>query len=317
MKRILFATILLVATFHPAFAQFSQGPYDNALTGLSPSSMAAWATSATIQLGTFGGTGVRNEPGVDPLFNVLGPADAATNSDQTKVVISLGNSGSITLAFDSMIRDGAGADFAVFENAFDFFGNPQTVDNRPKSAPTDPGLTTAGLSGTFNATFAELGFVAVSSDGVNFVTFPSIALTDTSGRYFNEFGNDFLGIDSTDISGLAGKNVNHPFASTLDIIGTPFDLSVLGNEALVLNGTVNLNAIRYVRVTDVVGDGSTFDSMGRPIFDPFGETTGTVVGFDLDAIGVRNAVVPEPSVVLLFASAASVLCLRRGRMRRA
>ena len=37
------------------------------------------------------------------------------------------------------------------------------------------------------------------------------------------------------------------------------------------NGTdtfVDLNAIRYVRVVDIVGDGSTADSFGRPIFDP-------------------------------------------------
>ena len=70
----------------------------------------------------------------------LGPA-----TGDTLDVVSLGNGGSITLTFAEPIRNGAGFDFAVFENGH--------VD-----------------------TFLELAFVEVSSDGAVFVRFDSTYL---------------------------------------------------------------------------------------------------------------------------------------------
>ncbi len=92
----------------------------------------------------------------------LGPA-AGTSFD----VVSLGNGGQITMTFAQPITDGAGADFAVFENAF-------------------------------SDTYLELAFVEVSSDGVNFFRFPTHSLTASP---VSAFGN----VDPTDISGFAGK----------------------------------------------------------------------------------------------------------------
>lgn len=84
-------------------------------------------------------------------------------------VISLGDSGNIVLSFPHRIQNGAGYDFAVFENSF-------------------------------NNTFLELAFVEVSSDSIHFVRFPSVSLTPV----IQQLGNDAI-MDATNISNLAGK----------------------------------------------------------------------------------------------------------------
>ena len=68
--------------------------------------------------------------------------------------VSLGDGGQATLTFAQPIRDGAGADFVIFENGFP--------------------------SG--EAYFLELAVVEVSSDGAHFVRFPVTSLTDTTAQ---------------------------------------------------------------------------------------------------------------------------------------
>jgi hypothetical protein len=68
--------------------------------------------------------------------------------------------------------------------------------------------------------------------------------------------------------------------------GTPFDLAALRNSPLVRDGTVDLTAIKYVRIVDVIGDGTTPDSFGRGIIDPL--SSGPTAGFDLDGVAVLN-----------------------------
>lgn len=84
-------------------------------------------------------------------------------------VISLGDSGVITLSFPHRIQNGVGPDFAVFENSF-------------------------------NSTYLELAFVEVSSDGNHFIRFPSTSLTPT----VLQLGNDAI-MEATQINNLAGK----------------------------------------------------------------------------------------------------------------
>lgn len=84
-------------------------------------------------------------------------------------VVSLGDGGSAICTFQYPIKNGAGPDFAVFENSFD-------------------------------DTFLELALVEVSSDGVNYVRFASHSLTDT----INQTGT-FGSTDATKINNLAGK----------------------------------------------------------------------------------------------------------------
>lgn len=161
--------------------------------------------------------------------------------------------GRITLTFGRKIEDKPGADFAVFEN----------------------GLTSAFNTGGAGAggVFAELAYVEVSSDGLNFARFPSASLTAASvGGYGS--------IDPTNVFGLAGKHVN----AYGDCWGTPFDLARLANDPLVTGGTVDLNAIRWVRLVDIPGKGAFLDSAGRPIFDSW--LTFGSGGFDLEAVGV-------------------------------
>jgi len=177
----------------------------------------------------------------------LGAAQG-TSSD----IVSLGTGGRITMTFADPIANGAGYDFAVFENSF-------------------------------SDTFLELAKVEVSSDGVNFYGFDSYSLTASP---VSAFGT----LDPTNIDGLAGKYRQG--------WGTPFDLDIFSGTT-----GLDLGAISYVRLLDVVGDGSMLDSNGNPIYDPY-QTTGSA-GFDLDAIGVMNSastVVPVPASIWLFAS---------------
>lgn len=78
---------------------------------------------------------------------VLGVPIGGGQTQGSVDVVSLGDDGSITLAFDdNVIQNGPGVDFRVFENPF---------------APTQGGPI-----------FAEVGIVSASADGVNFTPFP-------------------------------------------------------------------------------------------------------------------------------------------------
>lgn len=151
-------------------------------------------------------------------------------------IVCLGNGGSIVIYFPHPIRNGEGPDFAVFENAI-------------------------------THTFLELGFVEVSSDGVNFVRFPNYS--ETPGPV-GAFGM----VNPVNIHGFAGKYIQG--------YGTPFDLEDV--KGLPGAASLDLENVRFVRIVDIVGDGSVKDSRGRAIYDPH-RTVGSG-GFDLDAIGV-------------------------------
>jgi hypothetical protein len=124
--------------------------------------------------------------------------------------------------------------------------------------------------------FLELAFVEVSSDGLNFSRFASVSLTPSPVAAFGE-------VDTTNVHNLAGKFIIG--------YGTPFDL-----EELAGTPGLDVTAVTHVRIVDVVGNGSTFDSLGNPVYDPY-PTSGTS-GFDLDAIGVIHAI-PEPTQFIL------------------
>lgn len=175
----------------------------------------------------------------------LGPA-VGTSFD----IVSLGRSGSITMIFDPPIVNGDGWDFAVFENAFNDFN-------------------------------LELAYVEVSSNGIDFIRFGNVSLTQDP---VSAYGS----IDTTLINGLAGKYRQG--------FGTPFDLSDISEEPEVESGDVDLSGITHVKIIDIIGDGSYFDSASNVIYDPFPTTSSA--GFDLEAIGVSNgAPYPEGSII--------------------
>jgi hypothetical protein len=207
----------------------------------------------------------------------LGPA-TGNNLD----IVSLGDlegqqintslpSGQITLSFDEPIRDGNGYDFVVFENGI--------ISNWDTASGSITGLM-----------FAELGYVEVSSNGVDFVRFPAVSLTsEPVGPYGT--------IEISNVYNLAGK---HPNANGL-CTGTPFDLSEIADDPAVMLGLVDVNNINYVRIVDIPGSGDFYDDAGahidpetwpiwdyytnnHPIYDAW--VTWDSGGFDLEAIGV-------------------------------
>ncbi len=221
------------------------GVSDGAQNGLNPA-FAGWAEEVI---------DYSPAPGVSPdwtnAVNALGPVNA-----DNFTLVSLGEvtngaaPGSITLRMSTPIADKSGPDFVVFENAF----------------------------GSANSVFAELAFVEVSSDGTNFVRFPSISLTPEAVPFWG------ASIDPRNVFNLAGKHVNSYGKSW----GTPFDLALVACHADVQSGLVDLQSIEYVRIVDIPGDGTYNDSLGNPIYDPY-PTMGSG-GFDLDAVGVLNSV---------------------------
>jgi len=175
-------------------------------------------------------------------FAAVGDTSMATGKAQINGILSLGDGGSAVCTFKKPIANGIGYDFAVFENSF-------------------------------NDTFLELAFVEVSSDGFNFIRFPSHSLSDT----VNQYGNAAI-LDPTKINNLAGKYRGG--------YGTPFDLQELAGRP-----NLNINAVTHVMIVDVVGSlvkaYATYDSFGNKINDPW-TTPFPSSGFDLDAIGVIN-----------------------------
>ncbi|HDM76415.1 MAG TPA: PEP-CTERM sorting domain-containing protein [Deltaproteobacteria bacterium] len=150
----------------------------------------------------------------------------------------------------------------------------------------------AVFENSFNDTFLELAYVEVSSDGEHFFRFPNDSLTSSP---VGPFGS----VDPTNIDGLASKYRQG--------YGTPFDLQQLVG----VSDLIDVNNVRYVKLLDIVGDGTYMDTSGDPIYDPY-PTSGSA-GFDLDAIGViHTAAVPIPGAVWLLASGmAAVLGVKR------
>lgn len=180
------------------------------------------------------------------------PEDVLGQPGGTFDVFALGDGGWITVSFDAPFVNISGPDFAVWENGF-----------------------ISGQAAELGLLFSELMYVEVSTNGVDFVRFPSI---NGVPQPIGGFGC----LDPTYIHNVAGK---HPNGNDGRDEGTPFDLEDLSDDPLVLDGTVDLNSISFVRLIDVVGDGSTVDSNGQPMYDPYPTPFGTG-GADLDAIGV-------------------------------
>ncbi len=166
-------------------------------------------------------------------------------------VVSLGDGGELTLTFGSPIYNGPGYDLVLFENGFS----------------------------VGDWIYAELAFVEVSTDGVTFARFPSISLTPDPVAPYGL-------LDPTDVFYLAGK---HPGGNQTPCYGTGFDLASLETDPAVQNGEVNLDEIRFVKVIDVIGNGSTLDATGSPIYDPY-PTAFASGGFDLQAVGALHMI---------------------------
>jgi hypothetical protein len=252
IKRI---SILLLAMVPVAlWAQFAPAQDQPGTTAMHADSSAfvAWATGCTVERGP-----MRIDKPENGLASYGADSLALGKPGGTYDVVSLGDGGTATLTFESPIYNGEGPDFAVFENGFANAVNPDTWA-------------------------LELGFVEVSSDGVNFFRFPAVTYVQTD----EQLGN----------AGSIVPAQLHNFASKYGAFyGTPFDLDEVEDNEL-----LDKNRVTHVRIVDVVGnidpEYATKDSEGHIVNDPW-PTAFASSGFDLDAVGVIHDIahndVPE------------------------
>ena len=252
IKRI---SILLLAMVPVAlWAQFAPAQDQPGTTAMHADSSAfvAWAAGCTVERGP-----MRIDKPENGLASYGADSLALGVPGGTYDVVSLGDGGTAILTFESPIYNGEGPDFAVFENGFANAVNPDTWA-------------------------LELGFVEVSSDGVNFFRFPAVTYVQTE----TQLGN----------AGSIVPAQLHNFASKYGAFyGTPFDLDEVEDSEL-----LDKNRITHVRIVDVVGnidpEYATKDSEGHIVNDPW-PTAFASSGFDLDAVGVIHDIahndVPE------------------------
>jgi len=143
--------------------------------------------------------------------------------DDVYGVVSLGDGGSITLTFDQPIANGAGWDFAVFENGF-------------------------------SDTFLELAFVEVSSNGVDFFRFNSVSLTQTTTQ-IGGFGS----VDTTNIHNLAGKyRTGWGTGFDLDelsLVGSLLNINAITQVRIIdVVGSINPAYARYDSLGNIIND---------------------------------------------------------------
>ena len=203
-----------------------------------------WASACTFHRGyinisdttvEFNGS---NKPAIGKDSSTFGKADGS--------VLSLGDGGYAILTFSQPIKNGEGADFAVFENGFEDAANPGNY-------------------------FLELAYVEVSSDGNRFVRFPAISKTQVDSQ-LQAFGY----VEATSIHNLAGKYaINY---------GVPFDLEDIKDSSGIDLEKITHIKIKDV-VGSLIDDYVNYDSEGNKINDPW-PTPFNSCGFDLDAVGV-------------------------------
>jgi hypothetical protein len=239
LKKIAIVSVLCLALTSPVLAQmFDTGQVNNEYAR-TDGALVGWATQVIAS--------VRGPQ--DYLQPELGLAAFGMESDvlgDAGTPFSLGDGGSITVAFDMEIANGAGDDFAVFENGF-----------------------------AWNGVYMELGFVEVSSNGMDFARMPAFCRQDSvvgtwdtseSALFYNLAGN-FVGGTGLDLQDL-----------------------VTAGDPLVSSGAVDLDHILFVRVVDVIGDlagNATQDFIGRPVADPY-PSSGEGSGMDVTGFAIIN-----------------------------
>ena len=236
-KLIVFFTLVASISFGQSFAP-AAGQIGSTAIHKDSSAIINWGNGIVVSRGFLNSAnpalGIASF-GLDNFGLGIAEADGIT-------VVSLGDGGSATLTFPRPIRNGEGPDFAVFENGF--------TDN-----------------------YMEFAHVEVSSDGINFVRFPSVSETPLLPQLDN-----FSYGDCRYVHNLAGKYRQG--------FGTPFDLQELENTP-----NLNVSFITHVRLIDVVGSTDpalgTSDAFGNLINDSY-PTEFPAGGFDLDAIAVLH-----------------------------
>ncbi len=200
-KTIVILVLALIPTT-PALAQMADTGQVNQEYARSDGALVGWASQVI--------SSVRGPQ--DYQLPELGLAAFGTGTDilgANGTPFSLGDGGSITVAFDLEIANGSGDDFVVFENGF-----------------------------AWNGVYMELGFVEVSSNGSDFARLPAFCRQDSvvgpwdtsdpalfynlAGNYVGGTGFDLEDLvtagDALVASGLV--DLNHIlFVRVVDVIG--------------------------------------------------------------------------------------------------
>lgn len=200
-------SLALILVSYVAQAQFAPAAGMPGSTAIHKDSSAfkAWASACSLQLGW-----------QDIADTTLGKTSVGDSTSAVGVanntIVSLGDGGMATLAFDKPIENGAGFDFAVFENGF----------------------TTGG-----GKAFLELAFVEVSSNGVDFIRFAAtthiqdttqlamegvdcVLLNNFAGKYVSGYGTPFDLEELANEPNLDVNNITH--VRIVDVIGSINDL---------------------------------------------------------------------------------------------
>ncbi|MDO5616279.1 MAG: T9SS type A sorting domain-containing protein [Cruoricaptor ignavus] len=243
MKKVFLTLSVLVSAL--AFSQsYPPQAGEDGSTAIHKDSplFVAWATGCEV---------VRGPMQIDnPSLGNASVGTPANAIGKDNGLVSLGDGGTAILTFEKPIKNGEGADFAIFENGF--------IDGRTDLA------------------FLELAFVEVSSDGINYFRFPAVNEYPSDFVENSVHGSGFASMDARYLHNFAGKYIGG--------YGTPFDLDEIPD-----NDLLDKNAITHVKIIDVIGTNKepyrTYDSKGNIAIDPF-PTPFPSSGFDLSGVGV-------------------------------
>lgn len=217
------------------FAQFAPAVGQSGTTAIEASSpvFVNWANACVV---TRGYAHISN---TSAGYASAGNESSACGKALENGTLSLGDGGYAILTFPYGIKNGSGADFAVFENSFD-------------------------------DEFLELAFVEVSSDGVHFFRFPATSNTQIStqvetfglldatklnnlaGKYRGGYGTPFDLEELKDSVGLDVNKITH--VKIIDVIG-----SIDSNYG---SKDVNNNAINDPFPTEFPSGGFDLDALG-------------------------------------------------------
>ncbi len=168
MKIITFKCLIIFLYFE-LYSQFPPAAGQTGSTAIPADSscFVAWATNCFVERGYINIADTNAQANGSNRASYGDPHNAIGHANNN--VVSLGDKGIAVLTFEYPIVNGAGWDFAVFENAF--------ID-----------------------TYLELAFVEVSSNETDFFRFPAVSLTP-----IDEQTGAFGETDPTKIHNLAGK----------------------------------------------------------------------------------------------------------------
>jgi len=242
------AVVIAVCLAAPAAAQFADTGQVNAEYARSDPRLLLWAAAVTgIERGP-----VDYQDPSGPLASYGDPNDMLGSAGTP---VSLGDGGSVTVAFGEPVADGPGDDLVVFENGFSCGGD---------------------------LVYAELAFVEVSSDGVMFARLPALCRN-------TEPTPSFACVDASLSYNLAGSRAGGTGFDFHDLL-LAGDPAVLGGAVDIHR----ISHVRLVDVIgDTVGPGSS-DHLGRRVSDPY-PTAFASGGFDATGVAAlhRQAVATE------------------------